>query len=68
MTRATLHDRVRRFDGTAYDELRASKAATYVDFLAANGIAPAPYLYDLARRPVPVAVPAPAAEPVAVPA
>jgi hypothetical protein len=68
VTRSTLHDRVRRFDGTAYDELRAGKASTYVDFLAANGIAPAPYLYGLARRPVPVSVPAQASGPVAVPA
>jgi hypothetical protein len=72
VTRSTLHDRVRRFDGTAYDELRASKAATYVDFLAANGITPAPYLYGLAQRPVPapvaVTVPAQASAPVAVPA
>jgi hypothetical protein len=50
ITRHILHDRLRRFDGAAYDEMRASKAATYVDFLAANGVSPAPYLYDLAGR------------------
>ena len=69
VTRATLHDRVRRFDGTAYDELRTSKAATYVDFLTANGITPAPFLHGLARRPVPApAIPAQAASPAPVPA
>lgn len=67
VTRATLHDRVRRFDGTAYDERRAGKAATYVDFLVANGITPAPYLSDIARRPAPVVVPTQTG-PVAVPA
>jgi hypothetical protein len=59
VTRRTLHDRVRRFDGAAYDELRAARAATYVDFLVGNGIAPAPYLLGLARRTPLDAVPVP---------
>ena len=60
VTRRTLHDRVKGFDGAAYDELRAAKAATYVDFLVGNGIAPAPYLFGLARRSPADALPVPA--------
>jgi len=60
VTRRTLHDRVKDFDGAAYDELRAAKAATYVDFLVGNGITPAPHLFGLARRSPADAVPVPA--------
>jgi hypothetical protein len=59
VTRRTLHERVKRFDGAAYDELRAARAATYVDFLVGNGLPPAPYLLGLARRTPLDAVPVP---------
>jgi hypothetical protein len=50
VTRRTLHDLVKGFDGAAYDALRARKAATYVDFLSGNGIVPAPFLDGIAGR------------------
>ncbi len=66
VTRKTLHDRVKRFDGAAYDELRATKAATYLDFLTGNGLALAPSLFGLARR-TPAVAPAHVFPPVQVP-
>jgi polysaccharide pyruvyl transferase WcaK-like protein len=60
VTRKTLHDRVKRFDGAAYDELRAARAATYVDFLTGNGLPVAPFLLGLARRSPAMQVPVPA--------
>lgn len=50
ITRKTLKERYVKFDGAAYDELRADMCGRYIDFLEGAGLKPAAYLHRVARR------------------
>jgi hypothetical protein len=47
LTRASIRQMV-KFDPVAYDRHRLTKVRTYIEFLEANGLTPAKFLYDLA--------------------
>lgn len=40
-----------KFGPAAYDRHRLAKVRTYIEFLEANGLTPAKFLYDLAAAP-----------------